>query len=340
MDDNSKTESMKENNQSILYRGTDQNMVNSEYDRISPDGVAQKLKKDCLKGRHPLALLMVFAALIGISMFSGSPVVMIIMTIGSLTVLGILKGSKSLISHMKLMAVLAVLTAAINPLFNHRGRTVLAKFRSGNALTFEAVMYGLYAALILISVISWFACFNYVFDSDKLLYLFGGFSPALALVLSMTLHFVPEFTAKAREISLINKGNTAANSKGLVKKLRNKMAVFGALLTWALEGSVKKAKSMRDRGYGSRKRSRYSIFRWKPQDSIMTAAALGLTAFYIILHILGAFKFWFYPVLYGKVFSVSALCGYSVIICLCLLPVLFNFRHLGRTKEGAIVLIK
>ena len=300
----------------------------------------EKLKKDCLKDRHPLALLLVFAALIGISMFSGSPVVMIIMCAGSLSLLGILKGRRALLGHIKIMALLALLTAAINPLFNHRGRTVLARFRSGNALTFEAVMYGLYAALILISVISWFACFNYVFDSDKLLYIFGGFSPALALVLSMTLHFVPEFTAKAKEISLINKGNTASDRKGIVAKLKNKIAVFGTLLTWALEGSVKKAKSMRDRGYGSGKRSRYSIFRWQKEDTVMVLTAVFLLTAYIILHILGAFKFWFYPVLYGKIFSAGAIAGYLVIVLLCILPAVFNLRIMGRKKEGTIELIK
>jgi energy-coupling factor transport system permease protein len=46
---------------------------------------------------------------------------------------------------------------------------------------------------MLAAVISWFSCYNAVMTSDKFVYLFGRVIPALSLILSMTLRFVPKF---------------------------------------------------------------------------------------------------------------------------------------------------
>lgn len=85
------------------------------------------------------------------------------------------------------MLPLLVITALINPAFSHQGVTILTYLPSGNPLTLESILYGIYAAFLLITVIAWFSCFNAVMTSDKFMYLSGGgIIPALSLVLSMS----------------------------------------------------------------------------------------------------------------------------------------------------------
>jgi energy-coupling factor transport system permease protein len=51
------------------------------------------------------------------------------------------------------------------------------------------------------SVVIWFTCYNEIMTSDKFVYLFGRVIPALSLVLSMTLRFVPKFSAQMKVVS-------------------------------------------------------------------------------------------------------------------------------------------
>lgn len=54
---------------------------------------------------------------------------------------------------------------------------------------------------MMVTVITWFSCCNVVMTSDKFVYLFGKLIPALSLILSMTLRFVPRFTAQIKVVT-------------------------------------------------------------------------------------------------------------------------------------------
>ena len=99
------------------------------------------------------------------------------------------------------MLPLLLMAAIVNPAFNHEGGTLLTYLPSGNPLTLESIVYGLAAATMLIAVIIWFSCYTEVMTSDKFVYLFGRIIPALSLVLSMTLRFVPKFKAQIKVVS-------------------------------------------------------------------------------------------------------------------------------------------
>ena len=88
---------------------------------------------------------------------------------------------------------MAALAALVNPAFNHEGATILTYLPSGNPLTMESMFYGVAAAVMLASVVLWFSSYNEVMTSDKFVYLFGRIIPALSLVLSMALRFIPKF---------------------------------------------------------------------------------------------------------------------------------------------------
>ena len=71
------------------------------------------------------------------------------------------------------MLPLLLLTALINPAFNHEGQTILTYLSNGNPITLESIVYGVAAAAMLVAVICWFSCYNSVMTSDKFVYLFG-----------------------------------------------------------------------------------------------------------------------------------------------------------------------
>ena len=65
--------------------------------------------------------------------------------------------------------------------------------KNGNPLTLESILYGLAAGIMLVSVLNWFSCYQVVMTSDKFIYLFGKVIPAMSLIFSMVLRFVPKF---------------------------------------------------------------------------------------------------------------------------------------------------
>src|SRR5690606_15261610 len=104
------------------------------------------------------------------------------------------------------MLPMLLFMAALNPLFNHQGVTILFYLeRSGNPVTLESILYGISSAIMFVTVIMWFSCYNKVMTSDKFIYLFGRIMPKLSLLLSMTLRFVPRYIEKIREISYAQK---------------------------------------------------------------------------------------------------------------------------------------
>lgn len=163
-----------------------------------------------------------------------------------------------------------LLTAILNPIFNHKGLTVLFYLKR-NPVTLESVAYGAASGVMLGSVLLIFSCFNRIITDDKILYLFGRIIPSLAVVISMALRFVPLFTTQAKKIALAQRcsdGDPASKSIG--KRAKSGLFIFSALITWALESAVTTADSMRARGFGLHPRSFYTDFRFDGRDTVVS----------------------------------------------------------------------
>ena len=135
------------------------------------------MNKDTFSSYHPAVSMLYFVLVIGLSMFLNHPVCLGISLVGALVYSIYLKGKKAARFNLIYMLPLLVITALINPAFSHQGVTILAYLPSGNPLTLESILYGIYAAFLLITVIAWFSCFNAVMTSDKFVYLFGRIIP-------------------------------------------------------------------------------------------------------------------------------------------------------------------
>lgn len=149
--------------------------------------------KDNFGTYHPIINFVYFVFVIGCSMFLRHPVFLGISCVSGFIYYIYLKGKKAFKTALWLMIPVFLISALVNPLFNHEGVTLLFYFRTGNPLTLESIVYGLASGVMLVSVLNWFSCYQVIMTSDKFIYLFGKLIPAMSLILSMVLRFVPKF---------------------------------------------------------------------------------------------------------------------------------------------------
>ena len=267
---------------------------------------------------NPVAVAVYFLAAVGVCMFCMDPVILGISLAGAvLCALSL----RSLGSPRGLLGMLALLLGAalVNPLVSHHGVTVLFVM-DHNPVTLEAFVYGLAAAGMVGAVMLWFRALTAVMTSDKLLYIFGGLSPKLALMLSMALRYVPLFTRQLRVVSASQKALGLYREDNLIDRLRGGLRVFSVMVTWTLENGVITADSMTARGYGTGRRTRFAIFRWTAQDTALLLATLLLTA--LTLWGLGVREFAYYPRLVASPLNAQSLTGFAAYGLLTLLPLI------------------
>ena len=177
---------------------------------------------------------------------------------------------KSGLGFVYSMCLLLIVLSVMNPLFSTKGEHVLFRYFLNRPYTLEALFYGSTLAAIVVSVLSWFASYNAVMTSDKFLYLFGRMAPAVTLVLTMVLRLVPSYKNKINAMNgarcCIGKGTDNGDKK---EKTEHGMVLLSALISWALEGGVITADSMRSRGYGCGKRTSYSLYRFDHRDGLL-----------------------------------------------------------------------
>ncbi len=280
---------------------------------------------DTFSGYHPLVNFLYFALVLVFSMCLMNPACLAISLAAAFAYNLYLNGRRALKLALCIMLPLLLLTAVINPAFNHQGATILTYLPSGNPLTLESIIYGLAAASMLIAVILWFGCYSAVLTSDKFVYLFGRLIPALSLVLSMTLRFVPKFKAQLGQVSLAQQCvGRDAGSGSLLQRLKNATTILSIMVTWALENAIETADSMKSRGYGLPGRTAFSIYRWEERDknAIVWLLFCGL---YILSGWLAGGLYWrYFPTMKGATLSPFAASFYLVYLALCLTPLLIN----------------
>lgn len=168
------------------------------------------------------------------------------------------------------MGVVMVALALVNPLFNAQGHTVLFTYLGGRPYTLQGLAYGASTALMFASILMLFASYALVMTSDRFTFLFGSSAPALTLVLTMVLRLIPNYLAKASQVADARRCIGRSPASGTVgQRIRASAAVLSALISWALEGAVVTADSMRSRGYGTGERTSYARYRFDRRDGLL-----------------------------------------------------------------------
>ncbi len=213
---------------------------------------------DAFNKIHPFTGLLYFAVVIGFSMFFMNPVCITLSLCCALLSAVIINGKRALGLTVKFIIPMILLVMIINPVFNHRGATIITYLPWQNPLTLEAILYGIASAVMFSSVILWFSVFNTVMTSDKIICLFGRIIPSLSLVISMTLRFVPRFVSKFKELK---SARITPQKQGFIIKMKILLSELSVMLSWSLECSIESADSMKSRGYGIKGRTAYNIFK-------------------------------------------------------------------------------
>ena len=286
------------------------------------------MTNDAFAGYHPIVNLSYFVAVIGFAMFFMHPVGLAISLICAAAYALYLHGKKMLWMGLFFMLPMLILTAALNPLFNHQGATILTYLPSGNPMTLESIAYGIAAAIMLITVMTWFSCFNTVMTSDKLVYLFGRITPALSLILSMALRFVPHFKAQIKVISAAQKniGQDVSNGN-IFQKARHGIKLLSILVTWALENAIETADSMKGRGYGLPGRTAFSIFSFDRRDGYALTYITACTIAIIAGAITEVYRFRFFPTIRGNWYDVWTAAVFVIYLALAAFPIIVNLKE-------------
>ena len=281
--------------------------------------------KDTFSSYHPLVNFAYFVLVFAFSMFFMHPVCLAVSLFAALCYSININGRKSMRFTLKFMLPLMLLTMLISPAFNHEGVTILTYLPSGNPLTLESITYGAASAVMLISIITWFSCFNEVITSDKFVYLFGRVIPALSLLLSMTLRFVPRFRAQIKVVSEAQRCiGRDISTGGVIQRARNGITILSITITWALENAIETADSMKSRGYGLPGRSAFSIYRFDKRDRKTLLFLFACAAYVITGNFLGAIYWRYYPSMKGVEAGILPASVFIVYMAMCLMPVILN----------------
>lgn len=282
------------------------------------------MPRDTFSGYHPLVNFLFFALVLLLTMCLLHPVSLGISLLCALAYCFRLTRKRTVLWLLPT----AALAALLNPLFNHRGATILTYLPSGNPLTLESILYGLAAGGMLAAVLAWFACCTVVLSADKFLFLFGRVAPALSLLLSMTLGFVPKFQRRLRTVLEAQQAlGQDLRQGGPVRRLRRGLSLLSILLTWSLEDAVQTADSMKGRGYGLPGRSAYTPYRLERRDR-RVLLWFSLCAAVLLLAWAGGVLSWHYfPQVDGALSPWTALVQ-GVCLALCATPLALD--HLAR----------
>ena len=298
------------------------------------------VSRDTFSSCHPIVNFIYFALVLLFTMCFPHPLARVVSLAGALCYDLYLNGRKAARFTLLYMLPLLLLTAILNPLFSHEGVTILTYLPSGNPLTLESILFGGAAALMLVSVVLWFACYNTVMTSDKFVYLFGRVIPALSLVLSMTLRFVPKFRAQIHEVSEAQRcvGRDVRNGS-VIRRMRNGVTILSIMLTWSLENAIETADSMRSRGYGLPGRTAYSIYRFDERDkmALLWLAFCGVCV--IAAWIAKGFYWRWYPSVKFTPFMPLVIFFHIVYFALCFTPLamdLYADWRWKRLREGEL----
>jgi len=243
-------------------------------------------ENDAFSRCHPAVGFVFFVGAIGLGAMILHPAYILASGIFAVSYYCLLRGAKGLKLVALSIPVFLFLTFA-NPLVNHDGQRVLTHV-FGKPYTLEALIYGMVIAGMLVVMLLWAGCYNAVMTSDKFMTLFGGVIPTISMLLLMVLRLVPNMIRKIKQLAGARKciGRGAGENATRREKITDSLNVISALMTWALEGGVITADSMRSRGYGTDKRTTFQLHALRRQDAALLIW-MGLLAAAIIALIAG-----------------------------------------------------
>ena len=297
----------------------------------------RRAENDSFSRCHPAVGIVFFLGAILFGAMILHPLYILVSFACALIYYVLLSGARAL-KTLAVLLPLFVLIAAVNPLLNHDGTRVLFT-AFGRPYTLEALLYGTALAGIMISMLMWMGCYNAVMTSDKFITLFGKAIPTISLLLLMVLRLVPNLLRKMRQLAgarrCIGRGGGERSTKR--EQAADGMNVLSALISWALEGGVITADSMKARGYGTGERSRFQIFRMTARDVVLLVLLGVLAAAVIVMIARGGTTAEFTPVLDIAPIRGGHAAGFAAYCVFLILPTALHVKeaiqwHISRSR--------
>lgn len=244
-------------------------------------------KRDTFSAFHPVINFTFYVGAFLLGMMLIHPVFLLISAVAAMAYYITVKGRKAA-GFISGMIPLFLMLSFVNPLFNTYGDRVLFTWWNGRHYTLEALCYGIALAAMVVTILLWFASYSFVMTSDKFLYLFGRAVPSVSLVLTMILRLLPNYEKKIAQISGARKSIGMSAENGTAgEKIEHGLTIVSAMTSWALEGGIIMADSMRSRGFGAGKRTTFSLYRFEKRDKCLLVIMAGLFAIVIFCCIMG-----------------------------------------------------
>ena len=280
---------------------------------------------------HPAVSMAYFVLVLGLTLGCMHPVTVVLSFLGASWFSIRLRDWRAYGHTMRFVGPMFLLIALANPLFNHRGVTMLFTI---NHLwyTLEAVCYGLVSGCSLCAVIMWFTCYQEVMTSDKFLYLFGKPFPGTSLLITMTLRFIPQLQQNRREI---RQSQAMLQEEGtrLLQRLGSALRNLSVLLTMSMEAAVETADSMKARGYGAKRRTTFHLFRFDGRDARTLGLILAVAGICITARAFGHGYMEFYPAMTPVLLGNSSYTMFVFYAVLMFLPGILETKEAIRWRS-------
>jgi energy-coupling factor transport system permease protein len=279
----------------------------------------------------PAAAGIYFAAVIGTVMFVTSPTLRIISLVGGILGGILLRIFRKPLSDFRFYLTVFALVTLSNPLFVHRGSTVLF-YLNERAVTLESLLYGANNSLSLISALIWFRIFSEVMTSAKIGSLFGGRCSVLSLLLTLVLRYVPDFKVRYAEIKSAQKTAGFMTGDTFFERVRSHLNVFLSLTESSLELAVRTAMSMNARGGLSQNRTDINGGGFTLADISVTGFSAAEAAVLIAMCVSGKIYCDFYPTFVAE--NSLAVC--VIYAFLCVLPAICEIKERVKWRLSAV----
>lgn len=225
-----------------------------------------------IRRMHPLPVFLCMAGVITFTAFAMDPIISLLSFV-SVVWMHVVTEKRYTWKEVLMMAGGTLAIALVNPLFSHNGATVLF-FLNGNAVTLEAILYGLHISFMIMTVLLWGRILSDYLTSDIILYLVARVSGKAALLLSLVLRLIPSYIRQCKERYAVQRSIGLFGAGSLYEQIKGGLLLFSGLVTWAMEHSVETADSMLAREYGRGRRSNYHSYRFGASDIFLQAFVL------------------------------------------------------------------
>ncbi|MBW4828330.1 MAG: energy-coupling factor transporter transmembrane protein EcfT [Clostridiaceae bacterium] len=275
---------------------------------------------------HPTILFLYYLSVIFISMFTMNPVLLGCSLIGSILFFSMMNSPKVVLKNIGYYLLVFILIAITNPIFSHNGETILF-FLNDNPVTLEAIIYGVVIATMLVAVIFWSKSYSEIMTSDKFVYLFGRTIPKLSLVLSMALRFIPMLKLQIKKVNQVQKTLGLYTTDSITDRIFSGIRVLNSVLTWSLENAINRADSMRARGYGLKRRTNFSLFKFYKRDGILLIAIILILVTAILGFVFNIFDFYYYPAISSLEITGVGILEYIFVFILMIIPFIIEVKE-------------